>query len=164
MCFFRLFSMSLRTRAVKAKFYCRGRPSGHWSKSGRYPSSIERVSFFFFAGVDKSFSLGFCVRPNSFSCVRTTVKKMCYLFCSEHSPRAQITDNSSSMQRACLPPADYKTTALPPRSCSRQHHARLAGPRCVCVVAFIGWSDRSPDHVIVSYENKTAQSLYIDNS
>ena len=35
------------------------------------------------------------------------------------------------MQRACLPPADYKTTTLPPSSGSnrRQHHARAAGPR-----------------------------------
>ena len=68
------------------------------------------------------------MRPYSFSHVRGLLK-MVLLFCSEHSPRAQTTENNS-MKRVCLPPADYKTITLPPRSSSRQHHARLAGPRC----------------------------------
>ena len=34
------------------------------------------------------------------------------------------------MQRACLPSPDYETTTLPPSSCSRQHHERVAGPFC----------------------------------
>ena len=49
-----------------------------------------------------------------------------FLFCSEHTaqePRQQIAT-------ATLPPGDYKNTTQPPRSSSRQHHARLAGPRC----------------------------------
>ena len=68
---------------------------------------------------------------------------MC-LVCSEHSLRAQTTDSNGSMQRACLPPADYKTTTLPPRSSSRQHLGRLAGPRCA-MPSCIGSCNRSPD-------------------
>ena len=52
-----------------------------------------------------------------------------------------------SMQRTCLPPADYKTTTLPPSSSSsRQHHARVAGPRCALGSCCVGACDRSPDH------------------
>ena len=67
------------------------------------------------------------MRPYSFSYsgVRTTFS--CFFLGPQ--PRAQTTD-SSTMQRACLPPTDYKTTALPPSSSSRQHHARVAGARC----------------------------------
>ena len=54
----------------------------------------------------------------------------------------QIT--ASTMQRACLPPADYKAKALPPGSSSRHHHARH--PMASCFHAFIWACDRSPDH------------------
>ena len=57
------------------------------------------------------------------------VRTIIFCFLSGAQPRAQTTD-SSTMQRACLPPTDYKTTALPPSSSSRQHHARVAGARC----------------------------------
>ena len=75
---------------------------------------------------------------------------MC-LVCSEHSLRAQTTDSNGSMQRACLPPADYKTTTLPPRSSGRQHHARLAGSRCAmpdCFYRILRSITRPRDRII----------------
>ena len=48
---------------------------------------------------------------------------------------AQTADNKSSMQGALLLTADYETTTLPPGS-SRQHHARVAGPRCAMASYF----------------------------
>ena len=51
-------------------------------------------------------------------------------------PRAQARDNDSNMKRACLLPADCKTTTLPPSSNSRQHHVRVAGPRCAMTSCF----------------------------
>ena len=61
---------------------------------------------------------------------------MCFLLGAQ--PRAQTPDNNISMQRTCLPPADFKTTALPPcsSSSSRQHRARVAGPLCAMVTCF----------------------------
>ena len=87
-----------------------------WSRSGRGPSSIEPVAgaqFYFSAGVDKSFSRGFCVRPYLFPYVRLVIFYFCVFFlsCSEHSPQAQTTENNSSIQRACLPPADKNPAA-----------------------------------------------------
>ena len=58
-------------------------------------------------------------------------------FCSS---TAHTTDSNSSIQRACLPPPDYKPTTLPP-----QHYERIASPRCT-IACFIGACDRSPDH------------------
>ena len=56
---------------------------------------------------------------------------------------AQTTHNSK--QRACLPPADCETKTLLPSSSTRQHHVRVAGPRCDMASRFIGACDRSYD-------------------
>ena len=80
-----------------------------------------------------------------------------FLFCSEHSPSLrpqteQITTDSS-MTRTFLPPADHKTTTLPPRSSIRQHHPRLAGPRCAVPSCFyrILRSITQPHHLVHLY-------------
>ena len=49
---------------------------------------------------------------------------------------AQSPDNSKRQQRACLPPADYKTTALLP--------SRSSSSAVLWLVAFVGACDRSP--------------------
>ena len=102
-----------------------------WSRSGRGPSSIEPVAgaqFYFSAGVDKSFSRGFCVRPYLFPYVRLVIFYFCVFFYLARStapkPKQQKT-TAAYREHAYL----QLTKTLPPTSSSRQHHAHLAGPR-----------------------------------
>ena len=51
--------------------------------------------------------------------------------------RAQTTDNTAACRVHAYPrPPDYKITTLPPSTSSRQHHARVTGPRCAEAICF----------------------------
>ena len=50
---------------------------------------------------------------------------------NRYQQQKQQKTTAACTEHACLPPAECKPATLPPRSSSRQHHARLAGPPCV---------------------------------
>ena len=108
-----------------------------WSRSGRDPSSNERV-----AGAQSFFPrkwMRACMRPYSFSYLRTTFFKICFYFARSTKPKSKSSNERQKQPHAesmLLPPADYTNTPLPPRGSSRQHHARLAGPRCAMPVSY----------------------------
>ena len=147
--FFRLlWNISLRSSTFRqnAKEVDTGRPSGHF---GRGLGAIRALwsawqCFFFPAGVDKSVSRAFYVRPNFILIPGTYIRAIFFFLLSSTHPEPRQHIIASIIQRACLPPPDYKTTAPPPSSsssscCSWQHHARMTGPRC----ALARWFCRS---------------------
>ena len=125
-----------------------GRPSEHFGRGlgaiRALWSAWQALNVFFPAGVDKTISRGFCMRPYSFSYVRTS-----YIFFScllGTQPGAHTTE-SSTMQRACLPLADY-TKLQPCRPAAAAGSTmRMWQVRAVrWLVALVGACDRSPDH------------------
>ena len=53
---------------------------------------------------------------------------------AQHSPEptGNSYNGSTYMQKACLPPDDYKTTLPPSSSSSRQHHECACGRPALC--------------------------------
>ena len=134
---------SYACRLGKSCFCNRRKPSGH----GRQGLGAIRAVWSTWRALTKQFPREWLRRFPGVSArgrihFRTYLPVRFFVFFSQST--FQTTGNNSSMQRACLPPADYKPTTLTPSSRSRQHHARVASPRCAMSSCFIGACDRSP--------------------
>ena len=123
-----------------------------WARSVHSGARGRRSKFFFGgSGYEEHFPEVLCEAVIMFiPGTYVPLLKIVFLFCSEHSPRAQTTDSNSSTREHAYP---QLTTKL--QFCRLEAAAgsamRVWQVRAVlCLVAFTGFCDRSPDHTTTS--------------